>query len=57
MNTEATTEYIQSTNHSTTSNELLKYYSEKLYKEDDPIMKQVYFNTLMRLINGKLEAP
>ena len=57
MNTEATTEYIRSTSHSTTSNELAKYYSEKLYREIDPIMKQVYFNTLMRLLNGKLEAP
>lgn len=56
MNTEATTEYIQSTNHSTTSSKLAKYYAEKLYNEVDPIMRKVYFNTLMRLLNGKLET-
>ena len=57
MNTEATTESIQSTNRNTTSNYLSIYYAEKLFKEKDPIMKQVYFNTLIRLLNGKLEAP
>lgn len=56
MNTEATTEYIQSINHSTTYSELAKYYAEKLYNEVDPIMRKVYFNTLMRLLNGKLET-
>lgn len=57
MNTEVTTESIQSTSHNTTSNPLAVYYAEKLFKENDPIMKQVYFNTLIRLLNGKLEAP
>lgn len=56
MNTEATTEYIRSTSHSTTSRKLAKYYAEKLYNEVDPIMRKVYFNTLMRLLNGKLET-
>ena len=55
MNIDHTTEYTQSTSHHSTSN-LCKHYAEKLYKEKDQIMKQVYFNTLIRLLDGKLET-
>lgn len=53
MNTEVTTEFTPSINHSTISSDITKYYAEKLYKEVDPVMKQVYFNTLIRLLDGK----
>lgn len=56
MNTEVTTEYIQSTSQCTTSNDVIFQYLDKLYLESDPIMKQVYFNTIKRLLHGKLEA-
>mgnify|MGYP000920163010 CR=1 FL=1 len=53
MNTEVTTGSILSTNHNTTSNDILIHYASKLYNEDDPVMRQVYYNTLIRLLNGK----
>lgn len=56
MNTEAITEYTQSISPSTISKDLIIHYAAKLRDETDPIMKQVYFNTLIRLIDGKLEA-
>lgn len=56
MNTEATTGFIPSTNPSTISKDIVIHYAEKLRDENDPIMKQVYYNTLIRLIDGKLEA-
>lgn len=55
MNTEATTEFIQSTNQISISSDLIKHYLQKLHDEDDKVMKKVYLNTLLRLINGKLE--
>lgn len=55
MNTEATTEYIQSTNPCTISKDLIIHYLNKLHDENDLIMKRVYLNTLLRLIDGKLE--
>ena len=56
MNIDLTMEYTLLTNHPSISNSA-KYYAEKLYLEEDPIMKKVYFNTLIRLLNGKLETP
>ncbi|GEM_PF-2551861 len=50
MNTEATTGYTPSISH---TSDITKYYAEKLYKEVDPVMKQVYYNTLIRLLDGK----
>lgn len=55
MNTDHTTESTQSISlHSTFK--LCVYYTNKLYNEEDPIMKKVYYNTLIRLLDGQLEA-
>lgn len=48
-------EYSLSTKNPSISNSA-KYYAEKLYLEECPIMKKVYFNTLIRLLDGKLET-
>lgn len=55
MNIDLIMEYTLSTNHPSISNSA-KYYAEKLYLEECPIMKKVYFNTLIRLLDGKLET-
>lgn len=57
MNTEATTESIQSTSQPTISNESIFYFLDKMKEANDPIMRQVYYNTLKRLLHGKLETP